>query len=456
MSQNLVHKASTPKIIFCLTLLRFDRFVPEEDRPTAYYQNPWFVRILRIAYWSGPSSKGFSDDHTSHFNGISYALLAFVVTTTEKMLAVVAAGSTGKKDPESKFSHDVYSPRFDSHLMTLLQLHQSVAGPRLTAYLTQVHQELRGSNPTSIIQNPAPKLAIPLSALINYGMETGPPPVQQDRSVGFARSSNTQILSAAMNPNIDLDSILNNPAWSAEQKLQIIRALRLTIKTNHLSHSKSTRSAQQFRGLWTNVAGESDNSEFEARRVGALTSNEERAEVTSTVDEDVEMSEGEGLAKDKGKSNTQSTGVLELGSDSASETDSDTKSENVSKPKGEVECNAEDADADADEDEDEDNDEDDGDVRGVVVTDGDEVGCSGSKVVGIEGVDGDTSSSDTSDSDGDAGPSEPRELQSLSVGSDRKGVYSSECEEDSDGGGATGAAAAGDLTMTSVVESDYE
>jgi hypothetical protein len=63
------------------------------------------------------------------------------------MLAVVAAGpvtaNSRKKEPESKFSHSLYGPRFDSHLMTLAQLHRSPAGPKLTGYLTQAYKELR-------------------------------------------------------------------------------------------------------------------------------------------------------------------------------------------------------------------------------------------------------------------------------------------------------------------------
>lgn len=62
------------------------------------------------------------------------------------MLAVVSAGPVGsntRKEPEAKFSHDIYGPRFDLHLETLVRLHNSPAGPKLTAYLTQIYKELR-------------------------------------------------------------------------------------------------------------------------------------------------------------------------------------------------------------------------------------------------------------------------------------------------------------------------
>ncbi|KAF8593399.1 hypothetical protein BDV93DRAFT_549546 [Ceratobasidium sp. AG-I] len=371
-------------------MIEHGTFLVPDDRPTAYYQNRWFVRTLRIAYWGGPNSRGFADDHARHFSGISYPLLALVVTATEKMLAVVAAGpdaaNSRKKKPDLKFSHDVYRPRFECHLMTLVQLHKSPAGPKFTTYLTQVHRELMGSNPTSIVRNPLPKLAIPLSALQNYGEVTAPPAVKQG---------------------------------IASQKLEIIRLIRVA-------------SAESSQSLETKATADSNDSS----------------------DQDVEMTDGEeiarGIDKGKGKGNAKGDSTLELTDDTDHETgidtdtDTDAGPKRASKSKGKVERKADKGDDDDDSNVDDDTGDDDDDED-------DE-----KKEKEEKETEEEEEEEEEEDTDDNSGPSGPRKLQEFSVGSNVDGVYSSECDEASDGGGATGAVASGDLTMTTAAGSDNE
>ncbi|KAG8726330.1 hypothetical protein FRC10_007245, partial [Ceratobasidium sp. 414] len=312
-------------------MIKDSSFLAPDDRPTAYYQNPWFIRVLKLAYWSQPSSKGFSDDHAIHFGGISYPLLALVVTATEKMLAVVAAGPVAannrKKEPESKFSHSVYGPRFDSHLMTLARLHHSPAGPKLTKYLTQAYKELRGSNPTSIVQNPTVKLAIPLSALSNYGSEPEPRAVVQSLSKASTTSSNAHASSTQTN-SATMGMILNDPALSADQKLQILSVIYSTTEAESHSHSRSARSARQYQGLWTEVTAGSDDSEVEARRAGALPNADDQANAANKIfatDSDEEMTEGDGGGVSKSDGHDGSD--VELGGESEAEGKSEAEGE---------------------------------------------------------------------------------------------------------------------------------
>ncbi|KAG9075760.1 hypothetical protein FRC06_009902, partial [Ceratobasidium sp. 370] len=215
-------------------MIKDSSFLAPDDWPTAYYQNPWFIRVLKLAYWSQVSSKGFLDNHATHFGGISYPLLALVVTVTEKMLAIVTAGpvtaSNRKKEPESKFSHSVYGPCFDSHLMTLTRLHRSPTGPKLTGYLTQAYKELStGAN------------------------------------------------------SVTMGIILNDPALSADQKLQILSVIYLTMEAKSHSHSCSAWSARQYQGLWTEVTAGSDDSEVEAQRAGALPTPDDQANTANKL-----------------------------------------------------------------------------------------------------------------------------------------------------------------------------
>ncbi|KAG9089282.1 hypothetical protein FRC06_001637 [Ceratobasidium sp. 370] len=411
-------------------MIKDSSFLAPDDWPTAYYQNAWFIRVLKLAYWSQASSKGFSDDHATHFGGISYPLLALVVTVTEKMLAVVAAGPVAannrKKEPESKFSHSVYGPRFDSHLMTLARLHRSPAGPKLTSYLTQAYKELRGR-----IQNPTMRLAIPLSALNNYGSEPEPRAVVQSRSKAAITSSNTHASSTGAN-SATMGIILNDPALSADQKLQILSVIYSTTEVESHSHSRSARSARQYQGLWTEVTAGSDDSKVEAQHTGALLTPNDQANTANklfTTDSDKEMTGGDGRGVGKSDSHdgsnvqlwgeSKAEGESEAKVETEAEAEAESEAEGGSEAKGGSEAESEDLDVEAIGEE----------VKGE---------CSGNNEARVD-----------SSSDNDSGPAEPHKLQFFTVDGNMAGVYSSEHGGDSDGEGASG-----DQTMLTAAGSD--
>ncbi|QRV84441.1 hypothetical protein RhiJN_12457 [Ceratobasidium sp. AG-Ba] len=241
---------------------------PDRD-PTAFYQNPWFERVLKVALWSGASSKGMSPDHAAYFGGgISYSLLALIVTATERMLYVVAAGQnaavTHHKKPSNAFTYETFGHRFHSHLLTLAQIHRTPeAGPKLRAYLTEVHKRLRGVRPSPAAQGPTVKLAIPIAALQNYA--TGP----ETRTVAQVSTGSSSSRAAQATPALNPSSVIQNDALTPQQKLDILSVLYSVSEHDHHS-ANSVSSARQYAGLLTEVNADSDDSEVEARRAGAL------------------------------------------------------------------------------------------------------------------------------------------------------------------------------------------
>ncbi|KEP46798.1 hypothetical protein V565_181180, partial [Rhizoctonia solani 123E] len=165
------------------SMIKDGSFTAPADRPSAYYQNPWFGHILKLGFWQLSTSKGMLEGHAEHFGGgISYPLMALAVTATEKMLAAVAAGpnstNASHKNAANMFSHTHYAPRFHSHLLTLTKLHRTQGGPILMDYLTQLHKEFRAPFLASAPSSHTLQLAIPMSALNNYGVEQRPAPIQ--------------------------------------------------------------------------------------------------------------------------------------------------------------------------------------------------------------------------------------------------------------------------------------
>ncbi|KEP47677.1 hypothetical protein V565_147650 [Rhizoctonia solani 123E] len=161
-----------------VSMIKDGSFTAPADRPSAYYQNPWFGHILKLGYWQLSTSKGMSETHAEHFGGgISYPLMALVVTATEKMLAAVAAGpnstNAGHKSGNA-FSHTRYASRFHSHLLTLTKIHRTRGGPILMDYLTWLHKEFRAPFLASAPSSHTLQLAIPMSALNDYGVEQRP------------------------------------------------------------------------------------------------------------------------------------------------------------------------------------------------------------------------------------------------------------------------------------------
>ncbi|KAF8605583.1 hypothetical protein BDV93DRAFT_543248 [Ceratobasidium sp. AG-I] len=328
-AQNAIRKRVTD-------MIQDGSFLTPDGRPTAYYQNDWFGHVLKRSFWHGPSSKGFDKTHAAHYSGISYPMLALVVTATEKMLAVVAGGlnaaTTNHRSATSAFSHKAYAQRFDTHLSTLVQLHHAPGGQFLTDYLTQLHQELRGSHLPSTTPGPAPKLAIPLSALKNYGMEPKPQVAKKGSSKAPTTSSSPRA------PGLgQIGSILKHPNWTDAQKLDIINVLYETADDNppSRSYSHSSRSSRQFEGLLTEVNEDSDDSEVEARRAGALPDIHGKAKPVgktwATGSDEETHSDGEGgskgdgegsggQAETKGHSNVESEVEVDLEDDLEEET----------------------------------------------------------------------------------------------------------------------------------------
>ncbi|KAG9075717.1 hypothetical protein FS749_012589 [Ceratobasidium sp. UAMH 11750] len=271
-------------------------FLAPADKPKAYFQNRWLAHLLKTAYWKGTSAKGFSPTHATHFaSGISYPMLALAATATERMLNVVASGPSATaanyRNPALAFSHKLYYARFDSHLMTIVQLHNSSAGPKLRKYLTDLHASFMGrSKAPSALPGPGLKLTIPLSAFDNYGeeVEAPLPPKGRKPVPSSLKRSNTKT---------NLATLLKNPILTGNQKLEIINAIfGATEETvpNHRHAPNSTRTSRQYEGLLTEVNAEDNDSEAEARRAGVLpdAGNPGSTSQAWTAESDSEMVEG--------------------------------------------------------------------------------------------------------------------------------------------------------------------
>ncbi|KAG9123789.1 hypothetical protein FRC07_013952 [Ceratobasidium sp. 392] len=284
-------------------IIKSSSFLAPANKPTLYYQNPWFKRLLRLAYWTGSSSKGFSPRHAAHFSRVSYALLAFAVTAVEKQLAVVASGltaaPTNHRNAVNAFSHEVYAERSETHLVTLSRLHFSPAGEKLTEYFAEMYEEFRGVRPAAVAKGPGPKLAIPLSAFNNYGVQ---PELVAEVRAGSSHSRHTPSNNSNddSDDRIDVGKLLKSDL-SDKQKIKILMTIYEQTAENPPSQtfSHTSRASRQYQGLFTEVNGDSDNSEVQARRAGALTDVRDRARPASEVQVEESDEEMAGVREDE-------------------------------------------------------------------------------------------------------------------------------------------------------------
>ncbi|KDN39416.1 hypothetical protein RSAG8_08822, partial [Rhizoctonia solani AG-8 WAC10335] len=272
-------------------MIKDGSFTAAKGQPAAYYQSEWFTRILKQAFFAAAASKGLSNDPhlAQHFgSGISYPLFSLVATATEKMLAVVAAGpsaaKSSHKSPANLFSHAVYSPRYHNHIFSLSRIHDSPAGPIMTKYLEQVHKELRAAVNPSIHSNPMLTLAIPVSALSNYGEEPRPFTATNADSHGvsslsIATAPRVQTHSAT---GINIGAILGNPTLNDAQKLKILSVIYATTGDDD-SHSHSTRASRRYEGRWNEVNDASNDSEVEAKCAGAVLDTPDQAQAAALM-----------------------------------------------------------------------------------------------------------------------------------------------------------------------------
>ncbi|KAG8780282.1 hypothetical protein FRC12_023248 [Ceratobasidium sp. 428] len=182
----------------------------------------------------------------------------------------LAAAATNNRKAIGKFLHKNFKLVFKSHLATLMQLFKSEsAHDGLMAYLKGLHFEMTGGVRPATSQGSGLQLAIPLAAFNNYGAEPRRRAAAQGQITANAASSRPD------EPNTPLltSKILKHPGLSAEMKVKIMEMICAASAEANLpsqSMSNSACSSQQYQGLWTEVNGDSDDSEVQARRAGAL------------------------------------------------------------------------------------------------------------------------------------------------------------------------------------------
>ncbi|KAG9081198.1 hypothetical protein FRC06_005736 [Ceratobasidium sp. 370] len=235
-------------------------FLAPANKPMVYFQNRWLAHVLKTAYWKGSSAKGFSPTHAAHFGGgISYPMLAFAATATERMLNVVASGpsvtAANYRNPSLAFSHKLYYMCFDSHLMTIMWLHNSPAGPKFREYLKNLHATFMGSKAPSVLPGPGLKLTIPLSAFDHYEEEVEAPPPPKNRKPAPSSSKRSKT-------KTNLATLLENPALTGKEKLEIINTIfRATEEATPTPRHppNSMRFSRQYEGLLIEVNAEDDD-----------------------------------------------------------------------------------------------------------------------------------------------------------------------------------------------------
>ncbi|CUA72621.1 hypothetical protein RSOLAG22IIIB_10190 [Rhizoctonia solani] len=199
-----------------------------------------------------------------------------VVTATEQMLAVVVAKpnstNASHKNAANAFLHAHYALRSHLHLSTLTRLHHTHGGAILMDYLTRLHKQFRAA-PSA---NKSTSEAAPSN-----------------------RRPKVRTRSAC---SINLGGILNDPTLTSDQKVKLLNIIYDPAKDDG-SPKNSSRTIQQYEGLLAGVNADSDDSEVEARRAGALpdTDSNSKAGVEvwigesdeETINDEVEA-EGEG------------------------------------------------------------------------------------------------------------------------------------------------------------------
>ncbi|KAG9126821.1 hypothetical protein FRC07_001822 [Ceratobasidium sp. 392] len=221
-------------------------------------------------------------------------------------LAVVATNHWNSKNV---FSRKAYDKQYEIHMATLAQLDGMAGGNAIKKWLRGLYKEFTGasSRPVVLVQGPAPKLAIPQSALRNYGV--APKPQANNCSitnhVTITRSNAQITLAYSSTPNalvvdgIDVTSILQHPTMSKERKLKLMAAILEATEANPPSHAVSnTRASCKFHGLLTKVNNNSDDSKVQAWRAGALSGTGDQA--IELEDDNVEMKDDEGGKGGKG------------------------------------------------------------------------------------------------------------------------------------------------------------
>ncbi|CUA72115.1 hypothetical protein RSOLAG22IIIB_10096 [Rhizoctonia solani] len=306
------------------SMIKDGSFTAPRDRPSAYYQHSWFEHILKLGYWQNSTSKGMSEAHAEYFGGgISYPLMALAVTVTEKMLADVAAkpnpentGHAHKNTTANAFSHTLYATRFNAHLFTLARLHRT-HGPILTDYLTRLHKRLRAPFLASVPSSHTLQLAIPLSALNNYGVEQRPAPIKEKPNASEAAPSTRRPkVRTRSAPSINLGAILNSPTLNSDEKVKLLSIICESAGDDG-SQTGSTRTVQQYEGLLAGVNADSDDSEVEARRAGALpdTSKTGVGVRMGESDEEVMKDEAEGEGESEAEAEVEGDGEGSEGED---------------------------------------------------------------------------------------------------------------------------------------------
>ncbi|KAG8794182.1 hypothetical protein FRC12_000281 [Ceratobasidium sp. 428] len=256
-------------------MIKSSEFLAPADKPGLYYQHAWFGQVLNTICWAtAGASKGFSENLTQWFSGISLPLYALSVTAGVHHLTVASSGviaaATANRKAVNKFSHKTFKQIFESHLLTLVRLYKSEsAHDGLTGHITELYTSMTGSRPTASPGSGQVRLAIPMAAFDNYGAEPRRRATIQEETTAHAASSRPN------EPNTPglTSEILRHPGLSAEAKVKIMEmicAASAEAIAPSQTLSNSARSAQQFQGLWTEVGGESDDSEVQARRAGVL------------------------------------------------------------------------------------------------------------------------------------------------------------------------------------------
>ncbi|KAG9089540.1 hypothetical protein FRC06_001503, partial [Ceratobasidium sp. 370] len=303
-------------------------FLALADKPMAYFQNRWLAHVLKTAYWKGSSAKSFSPTHAAHFGGrISYPMLAFAATATKHMLNVVASRpsvtAANYRNPSLAFSHKLYYTRFDSHLMTIVRLHNLPAGPKFREYLKNLHATFMGSKAPSVLPGPGLKLTIPLLAFDHYEEEVKAPLPPKNRKPAPSSSKRSKT-------KTNLATLLENPLLTGKEKLEIINTIfRATEEaTPTPCHPPNSMwSSRQYKGLLTEVnAEDDDDSEAEARRAGVLpdAGNPGSTAQAWTTESDSEMVNGGDKSKMEGAGKTEGEG----------KSGDDTKGESEGNPEG--------------------------------------------------------------------------------------------------------------------------
>ncbi|EUC61191.1 hypothetical protein RSOL_387010, partial [Rhizoctonia solani AG-3 Rhs1AP] len=145
-----------------------------------------------------------------------------------------------------------------------------------------------------------------MSALNDYGVEQRPASIKERPSAPEpAPSTRRPKVRTRSASSFDLGAILKDPTLTSSQKVKWLNKIYETAEDDG-SQTNSARTIQQYEGLLAGVNADSDDSEVEARRAGALPGTDSSPKAVIKVwmsesDEEVIEHEGEGEGEDEGE-----------------------------------------------------------------------------------------------------------------------------------------------------------